>query len=134
MNQYKRKDLTEGDVCCYCGKDLRVVNEIHTAEGHLSCSKECLINFYIDEVTMNAKASATALYNDLAEVVTPEDIGLCQESIYTAYSNDSDITFIMKDTLDGDKVLKTEVVGFYHGGPDESATETYTGSLVTNYE
>lgn len=76
MKQYKREDLTERDVCEQCKKDLRTVDEIHASEGHLFCSKECAIDFYTNKVIINAKESATAMYNDFAEIVTPEDIGI----------------------------------------------------------
>lgn len=73
---YNRNDLTSNDVCMYCRKDLRTVDEIHTTEGMLFCSKQCAIDHYTDEIIKNAKGSATAMYNDFAEVVTPDDIGI----------------------------------------------------------
>lgn len=73
---YNRKDLTANDVCRYCGKDLRTVDEIHTSEGMLFCSEECTVNHYTDEIIANAKEQAKAMYRDFAEIVTAEDIGI----------------------------------------------------------
>lgn len=73
---YKREDLNDKDVCMKCGKPLSQVNEIHTSEGMLFCSEECCVNFYIDEIIINAKESAQAMYRDFAEIVTREDIGI----------------------------------------------------------
>ena len=49
--------------------------------------------------------------------------------IYTVYSSEADITFIMEDADN-----KTAVVGFYYGDPNEEATKTYYGKLVAEYE
>lgn len=129
MSKYNRKDLTEIDVCMHCGKDLRTVNEIHTVEGHLYCSKACAINDYTNTIIASAKDTATSVYNDCAEVVTPLDIGLCREEVWTSYSDKSDITTFFVSTYDGDDVLSVEVVGFYFGEPNDEDTERYRGQL-----
>lgn len=49
--------------------------------------------------------------------------------IYTAYSPETDMTFILEDTE-----RFTKVVGFYYGEPDEEATKIYYGKLVAKYE
>ena len=49
--------------------------------------------------------------------------------IYTVFSEEADITFIMED--EGNK---TSVVGFYYGEPNEEATKTFYGKLVAEYE
>ncbi len=49
--------------------------------------------------------------------------------IYTVYSSESDMTFIMEETT-SDKTKKISVVGFYYGEPDEEATKDFTGSLT----
>lgn len=49
--------------------------------------------------------------------------------IYTAYSSEADMTFIMEDTE-----RSTKVVGFYYGEPDEEATKKFYGKLVAEYE
>lgn len=75
-NKYERSDLTEGDVCAYCKKDLRKVDEIHVVEGFHFCSAECAINFQMDIIIMSARESAKSWYNDCCEIVTPSDIGI----------------------------------------------------------
>ena len=52
-----------------------------------------------------------------------------ESKIYTAYSRETDITFIMED-----KGKTTRVVGFYYGEPDPIATEKFYGKLVAYYE
>lgn len=58
-----------------------------------------------------------------------------QEEIYTAYAEDNDMTFILKDTLDNDGTpYRTEVIGFYYGEPDEDNTRQYMGDLIAEYK
>ena len=47
------------------------------------------------------------------------------EKIYTVYSQESDMTFIMQDTDD-----TISVIGFYFGEPNEADTKEYAGQLV----
>ena len=52
--------------------------------------------------------------------------------IYTAYSADADITFIMeeKSTDNGRGIVtKTRVAGFYYGEPQKKLTEEYFNNL-----
>ena len=56
-----------------------------------------------------------------------------KKEIYTTYAPDTDITFIMCDTYDGEDINSTEVVGFYYGGPDEKLTEMYIGKVKATY-
>ena len=74
--KYNREDLTEGDVCRRCGKDLRMVDEIHAVEGMHFCSKKCAIDHKVVVITISAKHAALQWYNDCAETVTPTDIGI----------------------------------------------------------
>lgn len=49
--------------------------------------------------------------------------------IYTTYAPDTDITFIMEDTVvieeNKEKFIKTKVKGFYYGEPDKELTKKY---------
>ena len=50
------------------------------------------------------------------------------ERIYTAYAEDNDITFIMKETTNTiDNVTILEVVGFYGGKPKTEFTKENIG-------
>ena len=135
-NTYNREDLTEGDVCMWCKKDLRTVDEIHAVEGHHFCSKDCAIASQAEIIAMSAKELATEWYNDCAEIVTPSDIGLCKEELWTLH--DGDITVIFKSIYAGaeitDNLLSTEVTGFYFGVPDDKLTELYNGKLKADYK
>ena len=55
-------------------------------------------------------------------------------NIYTVYSEEADMIFIMKDTLEGKSIISIEVVGFYWGEPNKEATQGYYGSLKVEYE
>ena len=66
----------EGNVCRHCKKDLRKVKEIHAVEGMHYCTKECAIFDQMDIIVLSAKSLATQWYEEGAEIVTPEDIGL----------------------------------------------------------
>ena len=58
-----------------------------------------------------------------------------QEEIYTAYAEDNDMTFILKDTLNDDGTpYRTEVIGFYYGEPDEENTRQFMGDLIAEYK
>lgn len=52
----------------------------------------------------------------------------------TAYAERDDMTFILKETQDGNgNPVSTEVVGFYYGTPDEDDTARYIGALKAEY-
>lgn len=53
--------------------------------------------------------------------------------IYTTYAPDTDITFIMQDTTLNGETATTRVVGFYHGEPNDAATERFYGKLMADY-
>jgi hypothetical protein len=55
------------------------------------------------------------------------------ETIYTVFSPEGDMTFIMRDTFEGEDLKATEVVGWYFGGPTESATEQFIGKLKAEF-
>jgi hypothetical protein len=82
---------------------------------------------YIDDT-----GSAIVTWDDdsWANVVLGEDeIEIISESeVYTLYSQEGDITFIM------DRGKSTAVVGFYYGEPDEEATKLYRGKLSAYFE
>lgn len=130
----------EKTTCAHCAKDLATVEEIHAVEGNLYCSVECAIESQIDTVastlTAMAKGVLNKWYNDNAEIVTPQDIGILYENKWAAYSSDADVTtiFLTKSRdKDFNDVMSTEVVGFYWGPPTEKDTETYTGEIKATY-
>ena len=54
--------------------------------------------------------------------------------IQTAYSPESDMTFILKETTSADgEPISTEVVGFYYGEPNERDTRNYLDHLKAEY-
>lgn len=56
------------------------------------------------------------------------------KNIYAVYSQEGDMTFIMRDTFDKDGEPKsTECVGFYFGEPDESSTKFFIGKLKAKF-
>ncbi len=52
--------------------------------------------------------------------------------IYTVYAKEDDMTFIMKDTINGD-VERLKCVGMYFGSPDEDLTNKYIGKLTAEF-
>lgn len=50
------------------------------------------------------------------------------------YSNEADITFIMRETSNENGPVSTEVVGFYFGEPDEESTQRFIGKLKAEFE
>jgi hypothetical protein len=57
--------------------------------------------------------------------------------IETAYSPETDMTFILKETIKivngEEECISTEVKGFYYGEPDEDATKEFYGKLKADY-
>lgn len=64
------------DKCKHCGKDLSTVEEIHSVEGLLYCSRICAIMYKKTLITTFAQSLAIDWYDSHAEIVTPEDIGI----------------------------------------------------------
>lgn len=57
-----------------------------------------------------------------------------EKNLYTVYSPEGDMTFIMVDTYDADgEPLATECVGWYYGAPNDEDTAAYTGKLKAEY-
>ena len=57
-----------------------------------------------------------------------------KETIYTPYSPEYDMTFIVRDIWDENENIKsTEVIGFYYGEPDETATAEFKNKLKAEY-
>lgn len=52
--------------------------------------------------------------------------------IYTVYSAEGDMTFIMKDTYKGEDVVSTECVG-WHFGEAHEGSEEFIGKLKAKY-
>lgn len=53
--------------------------------------------------------------------------------IVTTYAPDTDMTFILRETLQGEEFVSTEVVGFYYGEPREDLTNKYIGKVKAEY-
>ena len=61
-------------LCGNCQKPLKDFEEVHAVDGILYCSRECAIDDIMNDIIMNAKASAIEVYDCDAEVVATEDI------------------------------------------------------------
>lgn len=124
------------DTCTQCGTDLTRAKEIHAVEGEHFCSADCAVTYRINELITNAKEIAKEWYSSNAEVVTPVDIGLVHEKIWTTYNSGDDVTVIFRSIFldkEGEECLSTEIIGFYWGEPNEADTEKYTGCLKAEY-
>lgn len=64
-----------------------------------------------------------------------EKTGLAKK-VYHTYSQESDMTFILEDTMnmDTEALVKVEIKGFYYGEPSDDLTEKYYGELVVEFE
>lgn len=56
-----------------------------------------------------------------------------KKEIYTLYSAEGDMTFIMEDTYVNGEIVSTEMKGFYCGEPETAATKQYYGGLKAEY-
>lgn len=119
------------DMCAACDIDLATCDTIWSAEGTLYCSREC----GIEDFKHKYGDDAERCFNDVAEEVTPEEIGITSTEVFTAYSEEHDITTIFKDThrCANSTLVSTEVIGFYFGRPCDSDTETFSNSIKAMY-
>lgn len=56
------------------------------------------------------------------------------KEVYTCYSPEGDITFIMEDTYKNNEIISTEVKGFYYGETDEKANEVFYGKTKAKFD
>jgi hypothetical protein len=120
--------------CENCGKDLSLFAEIHAVEGMLFCTEECAVAHQAAIITASAYDTATEWYKECAEIVTPRDIGLAYEEIWTIHEGDITVIFksIYRDS-DKNELLSTEITGFYFGTPNDKDTELFNGKLKAEY-
>ena len=52
--------------------------------------------------------------------------------IYTVFSQDRYMTFIMEEVFENEEPISVECKGFYFGEPDEELTKAYYGELKAN--
>lgn len=79
MSKEENKTL-EPTRCHHCRKDLSTVSEVHAAEGMLFCSRQCAIDHQVEVLIASVKEQAAEWYNEYAEVVAPEDIGITEDT------------------------------------------------------
>lgn len=58
---------------------------------------------------------------------------MSKTEIITTYAPDTDITFILRETYEGEEFVSTEVVGFYYGEPNDYSTSEFIGKLKAEY-
>lgn len=90
-----------------------------------------MINCYYEQNTSDERF--TVYDEETGEYFTIPNPHYQTESIYTAYSSNTDMTFIMKDVCEDTEVISTEVIGWYFGEPNESATEAFVGKLKATF-
>lgn len=57
-----------------------------------------------------------------------------KKTIYTAYAEKNDITFILEDLeTDSGEPIQTSVIGWYYGTPTEENTTYYIGKTTATY-
>lgn len=72
--------------------------------------------------------------NEIEDDADEEDDEALGVAIYTAYSPECDMTFIMKDVGHQlQELISTEVVGWYYGQPNEVDTQNFIGRLKAEY-
>ena len=67
--------------CLRCGQDLSKVKYIHAVEGALYCSDNCALLQISSQRPFDNTACVRAYYKEVAEVVTPQEIGLCKHPV-----------------------------------------------------
>lgn len=123
------------DVCPMCGGVLAVQDTIQSVKGTLYCSKKCAVAGLMSEANMlsyaDCKTYAQLGFDAYAEEITPVDAGITKEEVFTAYSEDADMTTIFKSTrlVADDTEVMLQVIGFYWGEPDKTSTELFSGNL-----
>lgn len=64
------------DKCKYCGAQLGRLDVVHAVEGQLFCNKRCAVEHKTRELLRDAQSKAAEWYEDYAEVVSTQDIGI----------------------------------------------------------
>lgn len=124
------------DVCPMCGHILAVQDKIVSIDDTLYCSKDCAVAGIMSEVNMlsnvDCKTYAQLRFDAYANEITPVDAGIAKEEIFTAYSEDADITTIFKSTrtVADNTEVRLQVIGFYWGEPNKKSTKLFSGNLI----
>ena len=108
--------------CPVCGKCYNEHPAISRKDNRTEICPQCGIREALSACDMSHD-KAKEILEDVNELVGQKT------EIFTAYSQEADITFILKD---GRK--STSVVGFYYGEPDDEATRKFYGKLTAEYE
>lgn len=66
--------------CRRCGKDLSKVDLIRAMEGMLFCSDTCALIHISTQKSFDNTARVKEYYNEVVELITPQDIGLCDDA------------------------------------------------------
>lgn len=123
------------DVCPICGQVLAIQDTLQAVKGTLYCSKKCAVAGLMSEANTlpfeDCKTYAQLGFDAYAEEITPIDAGITKEEVFTAYSEDADMTTIFKSTklAANDTEVMLQVIGFYWGEPDKKSTELFSGNL-----
>lgn len=76
-----------------------------------------------------------SIQEDKNTITYEADAVSCKKVIYPVYAEASEITFIMQDIIqkDTEKLISTEVIGFYYGCPDIETMKSYIGELKAEF-
>lgn len=89
---------------------------------------------FVDELNDSIDEEAREFFPVWRAVEAENTEPTTKKEIYTVYSPEGDMTFIMEDIYDADgEPLSAECVGWYHGEPDDESTQYFIGKLKAEY-
>jgi hypothetical protein len=119
---YKITDYTES---WENGECIKSVNNISFNEISQVIS---LAWYYWENSDVIETINLDNLQNAIDFIERVDKVEKCEVIVYEAFSPEYDLTTIYEDIIDSNgQCIKMEVKGFYHGKPDESATQTFYG-------
>lgn len=108
--------------CPVCKKNYCEPPAISRIDNHTKICPICGTKEALENLGMSDDAEQIIL-NTVKRIIEP------QVEIYTVYSQEADITFILEN-----KGKTTRLVGFYYGEPDDEATCKYYGKLIAEFD
>ena len=121
--------------CPVCKRILVGQDIVHAVEGNLYCSRNCAVQYLMDDYIQNAKEMAIEAYNDGAEIVAVEDI-LSEEMQEVKITVTCTKVIRLPKNLSAEQAIET-ATQLYNDGtvvaePDDCDKSNITYELVSN--
>ncbi|GEM_PF-6294953 len=107
-------------ICSICKKEYSEPSALSRKDNQTEICPDCGLREALE---------AFGVKDDKVQEVMDVITDATKPQVYTMYSAEGDMTFIMED-----KGNTTSVVGFYYGTPDDEATKEFYGKTTATFE